>query len=1003
MKRARRLCLERLLTALLGIGFAALRLGAQSFEIVHSFGPNGTGSPIGSLVLLADGTLIGVTEGSGRFGQGTVFALTPDGMGGFSSVVLHDFAGFDGLGPGAGVTVGADGYLYGTTVFGGLVPGSTGTAFRMTSSGHFTMIHSFNYSEGDVPFANLIEAPVGTFWGTASDGGTLGHGAVFRIDATGDSTTVHSFTFDDGASPHCRLVLASDGNFYGTTQQGGANGYGTIFQMTAAGALTTLHDFTASEGGFASSLTEGSPGLLYGVTPYGGASNQGIVFTVDFSGTVTVIHEFDGADGWQPQSRLVPASAGGFFGTTSLGGPDGAGTVFHVTEAGAITTRHTFSYTSGGTNPDVEILEAPGGTLYGGTTGGGSLGGGTVFRIDLDDTFTILWEFAGNEPLNPYGGLLRASDGNLYGTTSFASQTSGGAVFRLDADDQIVVLHYLSQEEGASLSGTLLEGPDGDLYGTAGTSGPAGLGTLFKISTAGDFTLLHTFSLLDSGQPTNGLTDGGDGFLYGVESGAGQNGDLFGEVFRIDTAGNFSSVHVFGGSDGAGPSAPPIRASNGALYGTTIAGGANPPDGTVYRIDSGTLTTIYNFARTDGAAPGAILQAADGNLYGICLIGGPQDQGTIFKVDSLDSLSTLFDFASAASPTSIMQGTDSALHESTAQGGSGVGQGTAFRVGLDGSPTILHTFQGYDGGQPYGRLLEQSDGSFLGTTVFGGLSNFGVIYRILPAAAAPTIGSLQPSAGRAAGGTTLTVNGMHFQPLPVVTIGGSPDFPTPREIDSRTIRAMAPAFPPGTLQDVTVTNADASTVTLPGGWFADFLDVGSIHPLHDFVESIVRAGITAGCGGGDYCVDATVTRAQMAVFLLKAEHGSGYAPPVCQGVFADVPCPGGFAVDWIEQIHAEGVAAGCGSGNYCPNAAVTRAQMAVLLLKTSLGASYVPPVVAPIFDDVPAGAFAADWINDLSIRGITAGCSAAPPLYCPNAMNTRGQMAAFLTKTFSLQ
>ena len=97
MKRARRLCLERLLTALLGIGFAALRLGAQSFEIVHSFGPNGTGSPIGSLVLLADGTLIGVTEGSGRFGQGTVFALTPDGMGGFSSVVLHDFAGFDGL------------------------------------------------------------------------------------------------------------------------------------------------------------------------------------------------------------------------------------------------------------------------------------------------------------------------------------------------------------------------------------------------------------------------------------------------------------------------------------------------------------------------------------------------------------------------------------------------------------------------------------------------------------------------------------------------------------------------------------------------------------------------------------------------------------------------------------------------------------------------------------------------------------------------------------------
>jgi hypothetical protein len=140
----------------------------------------------------------------------------------------------------------------------------------------------------------------------------------------------------------------------------------------------------------------------------------------------------------------------------------------------------------------------------------------------------------------------------------------------------------------------------------------------------------------------------------------------------------------------------------------------------------------------------------------------------------------------------------------------------------------------------------------------------------------------------------------------------------------------------------------------------------------------------------------------MAVFLLKAEHGSVYVPPPCFGIFGDVPCPGGFAADWIEQLAAEGVTSGCGAGNYCPDAAVTRAQMAVFLLKTLLGSGYVPPLVAQIFDDVPSGAFASDWINDLYRRGVTGGCSASPLLYCPDNPNTRGQMAVFVTRTFSL-
>ncbi len=97
-----------------------------------------------------------------------------------------------------------------------------------------------------------------------------------------------------------------------------------------------------------------------------------------------------------------------------------------------------------------------------------------------------------------------------------------------------------------------------------------------------------------------------------------------------------------------------------------------------------------------------------------------------------------------------------------------------------------------------------------------------------------------------------------------------------------------------------------------------------------------RAGITAGCGGGNYCVSKAVTRVQMAVFLLKAKHGSSYVPPGCTGTFVDVPCPSTYA-DWIERLSAEGITAGCGVGIYCPSNPVRRDQMAVFLRKTKNG------------------------------------------------------------------
>jgi hypothetical protein len=184
-----------------------------------------------------------------------------------------------------------------------------------------------------------------------------------------------------------------------------------------------------------------------------------------------------------------------------------------------------------------------------------------------------------------------------------------------------------------------------------------------------------------------------------------------------------------------------------------------------------------------------------------------------------------------------------------------------------------------------------------------------------------------------------------------------------------------------------------------------FPDVVTDNNFYKFVETLFHKQVTGGCVGGGYCPTNPVTRAQMAVFLLKSKYGSAHVPPPCTGtVFADVPCSGGPFDPWIEELASLQITGGCGGGNYCPGATVTRQQMAVFLLKAFEGATYDPPDCTGVFDDVPCtpGTGFSDWIEELAARGITGGCSAAPPLYCPTNPNNRGQMAVFLVKTFGL-
>jgi hypothetical protein len=183
--------------------------------------------------------------------------------------------------------------------------------------------------------------------------------------------------------------------------------------------------------------------------------------------------------------------------------------------------------------------------------------------------------------------------------------------------------------------------------------------------------------------------------------------------------------------------------------------------------------------------------------------------------------------------------------------------------------------------------------------------------------------------------------------------------------------------------------------------YQTFADVPVGYWAWSYIERLFSAGITSGCGGGNYCPSSSVTRAEMAIFLERGIHGSSYTPPAATGtVFGDVPVSH-WAADWIEQLAADGVTSGCGGGNYCPNQPVTRAEMAIFLLRSKHGSSYTPPAPSgTVFDDVPISHWAAAWIEQLYAEGITGGCGNGD--FCPNNPVTRAEMAIFLVRTFDL-
>jgi hypothetical protein len=261
------------------------------------------------------------------------------------------------------------------------------------------------------------------------------------------------------------------------------------------------------------------------------------------------------------------------------------------------------------------------------------------------------------------------------------------------------------------------------------------------------------------------------------------------------------------------------------------------------------------------------------------------------------------------------------------------------------------------------------------------------------------IGSIGPSSGPASGGTQVTIFGQELH------AGGTLKFgqvvvPYTHVSDTK-LKAVAPPRPPGELYDIK-WQAPAGNTALNDGWLADFSDVLQSNPFHGDIATIFRGSVTGGCGNGLYCPDAPVTRAQMAVLILRAWLGPDYQPPAATGdVFSDV-AGDDFAAAWIEDLYARGITSGCGTNplRYCPNASVSRRQMAVFLLRTEHGEDYAPPACEHVFDDVGCPGPWANWIEQLAAEDISAGCGNNK--FCPGVPVKRKQMATFLVKTFQL-
>ena len=587
-------------------------------------------------------------------------------------------------------------------------------------------------------------------WGMTSKGGANNGGVIFKTDSAGNNyQVVYSFEYFNSQLPCGDLLQANNGKMYGMSKEGGFNNNGTLFEYdTLNNTAKVLIHFNGTNGKNPwGSLIQADNGKFYGMTVLGGSNNAGVLFEYDInSNTLIKIIDFDGKNkGTEPLGSLIQASNGNLYGMTVLGGNNNAGVLFEYNiNANTFTKKIDFDITNIGAEPYGSLIQANNGKLYGVTRAGGSSGFGVLFEFDIDtDSLVKKVDFDGaNKGISPRSSLIQASNGKLYGLTEEGGSFSSGVLFEYDIDTDSFVkkVDFGGTNNGNHPRGSLLQASNGRLYGMTFYGGKDNNGILFEYNiSTNTFEKKIDFDNTNTGvHPYGSLIQASNGNLYGLTSHGGNSDDGILFEYSLKTNTLKKKVDFNMSKEGAFPQGSLLKANNGNLYGLTWGGGINN-DGVLFEFDihTNTYTKKIDFDRTSkGEEPcGNLMQADNGNLYGMTLLGGVNNDGVLFEYNILtNTFAKKVDFdrtSKGANPYgTLIQVRNGKLYGMTMAGGSN-NYGVLFEYDINTNIVInKYNFDWINsGGSPRGRLLQADNGNLYGLTKSGGANGLGVLFE----------------------------------------------------------------------------------------------------------------------------------------------------------------------------------------------------------------------------------------------------------------------------------
>ncbi|CAN5422283.1 hypothetical protein BH10BAC2_BH10BAC2_18660 [soil metagenome] len=330
----------------------------------------------------------------------------------------------------------------------------------------------------------------------------------------------------------------------------------------------------------------------------------------------------------------------------------------------------------------------------------------------------------------------------LAGLTSNGGPEGRGTAFSIKTNGTGFSVIQGFADWGNNPNGDLFKDSDGTFYGMTSLGGTYNQGTIFKMTAAGVVTMLKHFNYpIDGASPYGELIKGTDGNFYGTTSAGGTN--TYGTIFKMTPDGGTYTVlkHLSYAADGTNPRGHLVQAADGNFYGITYGGGANGA-GTIFKMTAAGVYTLLRHLNktTDGGnSYSSLTLGKDGNLYGITYGGGTFNYGTIFKITTAGVFTVLRHLNGptdgGGSQSDLIQGSDGNFYGSCYGYGS-IGNGTIFKITAAGVYTVLrHLFSTTDGGHPYGNLFQNSDGLLYGMNRTGGAAGAGTAFKITAAGA----------------------------------------------------------------------------------------------------------------------------------------------------------------------------------------------------------------------------------------------------------------------------